>query len=72
MQIRHLDSIPLNFSVTDKEFNFTVDTGESDKVTYGVLMSNGPAYITQFNSLFEDLWKNGTEARDRIKEIEEG
>jgi hypothetical protein len=36
------------------------------------LLSNEPAYIDHFRSIFEDLWAKGTDAEDRIKEIDEG
>ena len=36
------------------------------------LISNEPLYINHFNSLFDELWKNGIDAEDRIKDIEEG
>jgi two-component system, OmpR family, sensor histidine kinase VicK len=31
-----------------------------------------PLYLKHFSSIFEELWKNGMSASDRIKEIEEG
>ena len=37
-----------------------------------LLTSNEPAYIRHYNSIFEELWKNGVDAIDRIKDIEEG
>jgi two-component system, OmpR family, sensor histidine kinase VicK len=35
------------------------------------LISNEPLYLRHFASIFEELWKNGIEAYDRIREIEE-
>jgi hypothetical protein len=37
-----------------------------------LLTSNEPIYIDHYNSIFEDLWKNGIDAVQRIKDIEEG
>ena len=37
-----------------------------------LFVSNEPLYVEHFNILFEDLWKNGIDAEDRIREIEEG
>ena len=37
-----------------------------------LLLSNEPAYIDHFRSIFEDLWAKGIDAEDRIKEIHEG
>jgi two-component system, OmpR family, sensor histidine kinase VicK len=37
-----------------------------------LLVSNEPAYINHFASIFEAMWKNGIDASDRIRDIEEG
>jgi hypothetical protein len=37
-----------------------------------LLVSNEPIYSNHYNSIFEGLWKNGTEAAQRIRDIEEG
>ena len=37
-----------------------------------ILISNEPLYINHFNSLFDEIWKNGIDAKGRIKAIEEG
>jgi signal transduction histidine kinase len=70
MEVKHLRYIPLNFSVTNEEFNFTVSNKAVD--TPNVLISNELSYIKQFNSLFEELWSQGIDAADRIIEIEKG
>jgi two-component system sensor histidine kinase VicK len=36
------------------------------------LTSNDPNYVKHFYSIFEDLWNDGIDAADRIKDIEEG
>jgi hypothetical protein len=73
MEIKHLRYTPLNFSVTDKEFNFTVSNKTAaGSISPTVLISNELPYITQFNSLFEELWSQGVSAADRILEIEKG
>jgi hypothetical protein len=60
MQIKHLRYTPLNFSVTNKEFNFTVsNTTADDSISPNVLISNELPYIKKFNSLFEELWSHG-------------
>ena len=70
MQIRHTMNIPINFSVTDTEVNLTVDKMRDDKISSSVLISNDVLYREHFTSLFEELWKNGIDAADKIKEIE--
>jgi signal transduction histidine kinase len=72
MEIKHIIYTPLNFSVTDKEFNFTVSNMIDGSSAPNVLISNELSYIKQFNSLFEKLWSQGVNADDRILEIEKG
>ena len=36
------------------------------------LISNDPLYTIHFNSIFDELWKNGIDAEDRIRDIEVG
>jgi two-component system, OmpR family, sensor histidine kinase VicK len=72
MEVKHLTYIPLNFSITDKEFNFTVSNMAAGSIAPNVLVSNELPYIKQFNSLFEKLWSQGVNAADRILEIEKG
>src|SRR5215211_2695523 len=72
MEIKHVIYTPLNFSVTDKEFNFTVSNMTDGSSAPNVLISNELSYIKQFNSLFEKLWSQGVNAADRILEIEKG
>jgi signal transduction histidine kinase len=72
MEIKHIIYTPLNFSVTDKEFNFTVSNMTDGSAPPNVLVSNELSYIKQFNSLFEKLWSEGVNAADRILEIKKG
>ncbi|HYA82885.1 MAG TPA: ATP-binding protein [Candidatus Bathyarchaeia archaeon] len=50
----------------------TIEKMEGGKISQNFLFSNEPLYINHFNSLFEELWKNGIDAKLRIKAIEEG
>jgi signal transduction histidine kinase len=72
MEIKHLRYTPLNFSVTNKEFNFTISNMEGGSIAPSVLISNEQPYITQFNFLFEQLWSQGVDAKERINELEAG
>ena len=73
MEVKHLRYTPLNFSVSNKEFNFTISNqAADDSKTPNVLISNELPYIKQFNSLFEELWSQGVNAAGRIIEIEKG
>ena len=62
----------MNFAVDNKHFYATIDKMEEGKMMDSLLISNEPAYINHYNSIFEELWKNGIDATDRIKDIEEG
>jgi signal transduction histidine kinase len=63
---------PMNFGVSDKEVALTIEKMEGGNVSQSFLISNEPLYVSHFNSLFEELWKNGIDAKDRIKAIEDG
>jgi signal transduction histidine kinase len=62
----------MNFGVSDKEVALTIEKMEGGNVSQSFLISNEPLYVSHFNSLFEELWKNGIDAKDRIKAIEDG
>ena len=73
MNIRHIKSMPpLSFGVSDKEVALTIEKMEGGIVSQNFLISNEPLYVNHFNSLFEELWKNGVDAKDRIRDIEVG
>jgi two-component system sensor histidine kinase VicK len=73
LEIRHVNNLPpLSFGVSDKEVGTTIDQLEGGRLNQSAFFSNEPAYIKHLSSLFEELWKNGIDARIKIKEIEEG
>jgi two-component system, OmpR family, sensor histidine kinase VicK len=73
MKIKHIKNIPpMNFAISSKELYATIDEMKGGKIAKNLLISNEPHYIRHYISIFEDLWKNGVNAEERIKEIEEG
>jgi signal transduction histidine kinase len=73
VKIRHLRNLPpMNFAIDDKYFHATIENMEDGKMTRSLLTSNEPIYINHYNSIFEELWKNGIEAEQKIRDIEEG
>ena len=62
----------MNFAVDDRYFYATIDKMEKGNFMKSLLTSNEPAYIKHYNSIFEELWKNGVDAIERIKDIEAG
>ena len=72
-QIRHVKNLPpMNFAVDGKYFHATVEKIEGGKMIRSLLTSNEPVYVKHYNSIFEDLWKNGIDAVQRISDINEG
>src|SRR5215204_3778751 len=73
LQLRHIKNIPpLSFGVSDKEIGATIEKMEEGNLVQSLLISNEPAYANHFKSIFEELWKNGVDAKSRINDIEEG
>ena len=73
IQVRHVKNMPpMNFGVSDKEVAITIEKMEGGKMSQSFLISNDPLYTIHFNSVFEELWKNGIDAEDRIRDIEVG
>ena len=75
MQIRHIKNTPpMNFAIGDDRLHATIEKMDSSKMVQvqSLLTSNEPVYIEHFNSLFQELWKNGIDARDRLTDIEMG
>jgi two-component system sensor histidine kinase VicK len=73
IQIRHVKNLaPMNFAVDDRYFYATIDKMENGTLMKKLLTSNEPAYIVHYNSIFEELWKNGVDVIQRIKDMEAG
>jgi signal transduction histidine kinase len=62
----------MSFGVSDKEIAVTIEKMEGGKSIQSLLMSNDPPYVKHFTSMFEELWRNGIDASDSIREIEVG
>src|SRR5919198_6500368 len=73
IQIRHVKNLAaMNFAVDDRYFYATIDNMENGTLMKKLLTSDEPAYIGHYNSVFEEVWKNGIDAIQRIQDIEEG
>jgi two-component system, OmpR family, sensor histidine kinase VicK len=62
----------MSFGVSDKEVAATIEKMEDGENVQSLLLSNEPVYVNHFYHIFEELWKNGIHAKDRIRDIEEG
>ena len=72
-QIRHVKNLPpMNFAVDRRYFHATVEKMEGGRMMRSLLSSNEPVYVNHYNSIFEELWKNGIDAIQRFRDIEEG
>ena len=73
IQVRHVKNIPpMNFGVSDKEVAVTIEKMEAGKMSQSFLISNEPLYINHFNSLFEEIWRNGIDAEHKMNAIQGG
>jgi signal transduction histidine kinase len=74
VQVRHIKNMPpIDFAVSDKEMMTTAEKMESEQeMIQSLLISNEQPYIHQFIYIFEELWNNGIDARERIATIEQG
>jgi two-component system, OmpR family, sensor histidine kinase VicK len=73
IQIRHITNMPpMNFGFSEIAMAATIEKQEGGKVSQSFLISTEPLYVDHFNSLFDEIWKNGIDANVRIKAIEEG
>jgi signal transduction histidine kinase len=73
IEIRYLKNLPpMSFGVSDKEIAATIEKMEGGQNVQSLLLSNEPTYVNHFYHIFEELWKNGIDATERIRDIEEG
>ena len=73
MKIKHIKNIPpMNFAVSSKELYATIDEMKGGQIARNLLVSNEPHYVKHFKSIFEELWNNGIDAIERIRDIEAG
>ena len=73
IQVKHVKNLPpMSFGVSDKEMAVTIEKMEGGRVINSLLSSNEPLYVKHFASIFEELWRNGIDAKSRIRDIEDG
>jgi signal transduction histidine kinase len=73
IEIRHVKNLPpIDFAASDKEMIATIQRSETGEMIQNLLVSNESAYLDHFVSIFEELWKGGIDAMDRIDAINRG
>jgi len=71
IEIRHISKLPpLNFGCTDSEMLVSLERGE--RAVQRAFVSNDPASVRHFRSVFDELWRNGIDATKRIDELVRG
>jgi two-component system sensor histidine kinase VicK len=76
-EIRHLDRIKANFSISETEYLASATLVEEElqqpmRLIQQVIYSNVKDIVEQQKYVFESFWNKAIPAVDRIKEIEEG
>jgi two-component system, OmpR family, sensor histidine kinase VicK len=71
-EIRHLDGIKANFSVSETEYLATAATLREAQPVTQIIYSNVKDIVEQQSYVFESFWNRAVPAEIRIKEIEEG
>ena len=73
IEVKHVKNLPpMSFGISDKEIAVTIEKMEGGRVVQSLLISNEPLYLKHFSAIFEELWKNGTDVADRIRELDQG
>jgi two-component system, OmpR family, sensor histidine kinase VicK len=70
-EIRHLDGIKANFSISETEYMATATLQEAKPVPQ-VIYSNVKDFVEQQKYVFDSFWNKAVPAEQRIREIEEG
>jgi signal transduction histidine kinase len=70
-ELRHLDGIKGNFSVSEKEYMASATMQEASPLQQ-VIYSNVKEVIEQQQYVFDSFWSRSIPAEQKIKEIEEG
>ena len=74
IQVKHINNMPpIDFAVSDKEMIATLERFEEpEEMVKSLLVSNEQAYINHFAFIFNELWKDAIDAKERILAIEQG
>jgi signal transduction histidine kinase len=71
--VRHTSRLPpLSFGCSNSSLVASIQTEGQGLSMRNVLTSNEPAYVNHFRLVFEEIWKNGVDAKQRLDEIRRG
>lgn len=76
VKIKNIKSVPIvNYVVTNKTFISSIDNNDKN-INHNridrILVSNDLSYINHYKSIFEELWRSGTNVSDIIEDIDMG
>jgi signal transduction histidine kinase len=70
VEVRHTSRLPpLSFVCSRSQILASIEASGKKAIFQNVLSSNDVAYVGHFHRLFEEMWKNGVDARKRVEEI---
>jgi len=74
VQIRHVTNMPpIDFALSNTTIIATVEKSEEpDEKIKSLLVSNEQAYVKHFAFIFNELWKNAADSKERLLAIEQG
>lgn len=73
IRVRHVNYLPQpSFALSDKLLNSTIEKMEGGEKVTNLLSSNDPLYLNHYKMIFEEVWKAGSNAEERIKDLEAG
>jgi two-component system sensor histidine kinase VicK len=73
IQLRHSSRLPpLSFECSGNELVASIQTREEGLSMQNLLTSNEPAYVNHFRLVFEEIWRNGVDAKKTMDEVQRG
>ncbi|TVP39998.1 sensor histidine kinase [Candidatus Nitrosocosmicus arcticus] len=70
IKIKHTSDRPsINFVISDKCFASTTEKMIGGEMFSNLIISNDPLYLEHFSTIFDNIWEQSVEAKDRIKEL---
>jgi two-component system, OmpR family, sensor histidine kinase VicK len=73
IKIKHIYSTPfVSYVLSNSFLASTIENIDKERMITSMLTSNYPLYLEHYNAIFDEQWKTGIDAKDRIKDIEKG
>jgi two-component system sensor histidine kinase VicK len=72
LEVRHLDGIRTNFSISEIEYLASITGIQTGKPVPHIIYSIIKDIVEEQRYVFESFWNKATPAEQRIMEIEEG